>query len=365
MLPISTEFSKLILWVCIGGLLISKLSTRQKEDVLGNKRERWRIGPAILLLIPLIYWCAVRNLGFGDTGFYRDEFMRAPSTLSGISAYMAKQPKDAVFYGFGALIKSLVTTNYKVYFGIVGAIQLLCLGLVYRKYSRDYWMSIFLFVASTDYVGWMFNGTRQFLAAAITFTALPLILNKKYIPAILVILFASRFHQSALLMIPIIFIVQGKAWNKKTLLIALGTLIAVAFIDEFTGFLDSSLQDTQYKNVVSDWQNEFNDDGTNGLRVLVYAIPTIRAFIWKGKVAETDNSLIHLCVNMSVVSTGIYIISMFTSGIFIGRLPIYFSLYNYILLPWEVRHFFKKESRFLVTVCLILFYVAFFIYSYL
>lgn len=363
-MPISFEYAKFILWIIIGGLLLSKLSQRKHIDVLGNRRERWSTSAAILLILPLIYWCANRSIYFGDTEFYHDEFNRAPASLSGISAYVDAQPKDAGFYGFSALIKSLISTDFKTYFAIIGGIQLLCLCLVYRKYSRDYWMSIFLFVASTDYTAWMFNGMRQFLAATVSFTALSFIVRKKYLPAILIALLASRFHQSALLLIPIIFVTQGKAWNKKTLLFALATLVAVAFIDEFTGILDSSLQDTQYKNVVSDWKTG-QDDGTNVLRVLVYAVPTIMAFIWRSKLRETDNPLIHLCVNMSVVSTGIYIVSMFTSGIFIGRLPIYFSLYNYILLPWEIRHFFKKDSRFIVTVCLIAFYLAFYVYSYM
>ncbi len=363
-MPIDFLYVKFLIWIFVGGLLISKLSKRRRETVLGNKRERWTYGAAILFLVPLVYWCTIRSLDVGDTWFYRTTFLEAPSNLSEISAYAKAQSKDAGFFGFGAVIKSLFTTNYKVYFGIVAAIQLLCLGLIYRKYSRDYWLSIFLFVVSTDYTAWMFNGMRQFLAVAVSFTALPFILKKKYIPSILIILLASGSHKSALLLLPVIFIVQGKAWNPQTLLIALVALIAVAYIDEFTGFLDNTLQDTQYKNVVSDW-DALKDDGTNVLRVLVYAVPTIMALIWKKQVREADNALIHLCVNMSVVSTGIYVISMFTSGVYIGRLPIYCSLYNYILLPWEIRHFFKKDSRVFVTACLILFYVAFYTYSYM
>lgn len=363
-MPIDFLYVKFILWVMVGGLLISKLSTRRKVEVLGNRRERWSVPAMLLFIIPLIYWCANRSANFGDTGFYFDEFVRAPSSFSGISAYVASQKKDAWYYGFSAIIKCLISTNPRTYFAVIAAIQLLCLGSVYRKYSRNLWLSIFLFVASTDYTAWMFNGTRQFLAACITFTALPFIAEKKYLPSICIVLLASRFHQSALLMLPVIFIAQGKAWNGKTLLIALCTLVVVAFIDEFTGFLDSSLQDTQYKNVVSDW-NSWDDDGTNILRVLVYAVPTVLAFFFKSKLRGVDNPLVHLCVNMSVISTGIYVISMFTSGIFIGRLPVYFSLYNYILLPWEIRHFFDKSLRAAVTVCTVGFYLAFYLYSYM
>ena len=363
-MPIDFLYVKFILWVFIGGLLISKLSTRRHIDVLGNRRERWSVPAVLIFLLPLIWWCAYRSLDFGDTRFYYDEFRRAPSSLSGLFAYVSSQARDPWYYGFSAIIKSLISSNYHVYFGIIGAVQLFCLGLVYRKYSRNFWLSMFLFVASTDYTAWMFNGARQFLAASIVFVTLPLVVKKKYLPAVLLILLASRFHRSALVALPIIFIVQGRAWNSRTLLVIAATIVAVAFVEEFTGFLDSSLQDTQYENVVTDWTTG-QDDGTNALRVLVYSVPTILAFIWRGVLRETDSPLIHLCVNMSIVSTGVYIVSMFTSGIFIGRLPIYFSLYNYILLPWEIRHFFKKGTRFLVTICTVVFYLAFYIYSYM
>ena len=48
-------------------------------------------------------------------------------------------------------------------------------------------------------------------------------------------------HQSALLMIPFIFIVQGKAWNKNTLLFILAVIVVVVSVGKFTNILDSVL----------------------------------------------------------------------------------------------------------------------------
>ncbi len=355
---------RFIIWMFLGGLLISRLSKRQRVRVLGEKRERWSTTAAILLVIPLIYWAANRPLNYGDSWPYYLSFQNAPSSFSEIGQYAERVQKDKGFYILSALIKCVIGNRYVAYFAIIAAIQLLCLGLIYRKYSRNYWLSIFLFVASTDYTSWLFNGVRQGLAAAVAFAAAGMVIRKKYTPAILLILLASRFHQSALLLIPIIFIVQGKAWNAKTNLVLVFAMLCVLFVGEFTTFLDDAMADTQYENVVSDWTGS-NDDGTNALRVLVYAAPTIMAFMWRRKVRDADNQLINICVNMSIVSTGIYIVSMFTSGIFIGRLPIYMSLYNYILLPWEIRHFFKKDMRMFVSVALVGFYLLFFLYSYM
>lgn len=65
---------------------------------------------------------------------------------------------------------------------------------------------------------------------------------------------------------------------------------------------------------------------------------------------------------MSILSLGIYILSVFTNGIYIGRIPISFSLYNYILLPREIETIFECRSATLIRVrmvCSYMFYMAF------
>lgn len=186
--------------------------------------------------------------------------------------------------------------------------------------------------------------------------------EKKYIHAIIGILIASLFHQSALLVLPFIFIVQGKAWNKKSLLFIFAVIFAVMFADRFTNILDTMLAETQYENVVSDWES-WQDDGTNFLRVLVYCVPTILSLFGLKYIRQDDTPLINLCTNMSIASAGLYVISMFTSGIFIGRLPIYFSLYNYILLPWEINRIFTKQSARIIYIIMVIAYLGFYLYS--
>lgn len=170
-------------------------------------------------------------------------------------------------------------------------------------------------------------------------------------------------HQSALLMIPVIFIIQGKAWNKKTVLCIIACLVALLFVDQFTNIMNSMLAETQYENVVSDYQ-AWNDDGTNPLRVLVYSIPTILSLIGFKFIRAENNAIINLSVGASAIVSGIYIISMMTSGIFLGRLPIYMSLWSQcILLPWEINHLFTTKSARLIKLIAVLCYCVFFFYQ--
>lgn len=357
-----TNYWWLLIWMFTGGLFLKVFASRKRELVGGQIETRWRILPAIIMVMPYIIWAGYRDNNFGDTGAYRRMFSEAPNSLGQMSAYLDEVTKDKGFSAIVVLIKSVLGNSDAVFFLFLAAIQILCVALVFRKYSCDYWFSIFLFIASTDYLSWVHNGMRQFLAVTIIFAATGLILKKRYIPAILIILIAATIHGSALLMLPIIFIIQGKAWNKNTLLCVLASIIVLIFISQFTDILNTLLSDTQYKNVVRDWQS-WEDDGMNPIRVLVYAIPTLLSLFGYKHIKYEDNPVINMTVNASIVSTSIALVATGTSGIFIGRLPIYCSMYSYILLPWEIKHLFRKNMGKTIYAVAIVCYIVFFYYQ--
>lgn len=145
-----------------------------------------------------------------------------------------------------------------------------------------------MFVASTDYMSWMFNGMRQFIAVSITLGAFSYILEKRYVPVIGLILLAATIHGSALLMLPLVFVIQGRAWNRRTLMLIAAVCGAILFMGQFTDVLDNLLAETQYSDIVTNeiWQN---DDGTNLLRVLFYSIPALLA-LWGHRYVEQADS---------------------------------------------------------------------------
>lgn len=351
----------IIAWLAGMAFISGVTSTVQYENVLGKKEIRANWIFAVLIFLPIFIQAAFRG-DVGDSYAYKTMFNSLPDTVDGLIVYLPTVTKDIGFSVLSGVIKIIFGGNTTVYFLILALIQSIILIAVYRKYSTQYLISIFLFVASTDYLSWMFNGIRQFTAVSLIFAATSLIFKKKWIATLLIILLASTIHQSALLMIPMVLIAQGKAWNKRSMLFLLVALIAVMFVDQFTNILDDMMQETQYANMVTDW-NEWGDDGTNALRVLVYSVPTVLSLIGLKYIREENNEVINFCTNMSIISTGLYIISMFTSGVFIGRLPIYASLYNYILLPWELEYMFTEDSKKLLQVIMVGAYLVFFWYQ--
>lgn len=320
-----SQYILVLIWLATLYFISRTINVYKSEVVFGKSEQRVSVGFAILAVIPLIWWTATRDRWFGDTDAYMKSFNNLPSTLGEISSYIVGVEKDKGFSVLSIFIKALVGNNVTLYFLVLATIQAVIIAMVYRKYSSDFIIAMFVFVAATDYLSWMYNGIRQFTAVVLIFAATELMLKKKYVPLIAVILIASTIHGSALIMIPIVFIVQGKPWNKKTMLAIVAFLVAIMFVDNFTNLLDTLLTDTQYTNVVSDWQTG-GDDGTNPLRVLVYSIPTLLSLIGIRYIKAANNPVIDLACNMGILATMLYCLSAVTSGIFIGRLPIYCSL---------------------------------------
>lgn len=353
------QYILVLFWLAFAALLGKTGGMTHREIVLGKEERRATWQYTLVVMMPLILLAGMRSIYFGDTLAYVRSFQSIPSSLQGKWEYaMVTYTKDHGFYLFGAFLSIFLGQHVRYYLLILALIQGYGLMKVYRKYSCDYWFSIFIFVASTDYYSWMYNGIRQFTAVTIILMASGWIFRRRYVKAILAICFASLFHQSALIMIPIIFIVQGKPWNWKTLAVIAVTALIMAYSGVFADTLDTVLADTQYSNVVRDWRYG-QDDGTNPLRVLVYSVPTILSLFCRRKIRQSGDRVVQVACNMGIVSTALYLVSMVTSGIFIGRLPIYCSLYaNGILLPWELKNVYGRQMRSMAIVCyLVFFYV--------
>ena len=172
----------------------------------------------------------------------------------------------------------------------------------------------------------------------------------------------ATIHKSAFILIPMYFIAQGEPWNKRTLIFIGCIVLAMLFTSKFTSLLTDVVEQTDYAGSVNEFKN--TDDGTNPIRILVESIPIILAFIYRDKIKNKLTPIIKLSINMSLIASGLYIISKIaSSGILLGRLPIYFSMYNLILLPWLLKNIFEKREKDLIYYIMIICYLVYFYYQ--
>lgn len=349
----------MIFWVSCWGIISSCYS---KEVYIGNGRyeERSTFTWAFVTFSVIIFFIGLRS-GVADTPTYIDMFDSYPTAYNEIRENFFNGDRDLGFKLLAIIIKKFVSTDFHIWLIFLAIVSGMFTMIPLQKYSCNYKVSVFLFMASCQFT-WLLNGMRQYLAATIMFMCTGLMLRKKTFTYILVALIASTIHKTALILIPMYFIVNGEAWNKKTNMFMILIIIAILLADQFTNVLNAVVADTSYGEAMKSMQE--TDDGTNIIRIIVEAVPTIIAFIYKDKIKKKATPIINLSINMSVISTGLYIISKIAkSGIMLGRLPIYFSLYNLILLPWLIRNIFNKKERPFIYYSMIICYLLFFYYQ--
>lgn len=261
-----------------------------------------------------------------------------------------KSQKDMGFGILQMLLKKISNDPQILIFTTAMVTNVLIVMVLY-KYSRLFELSTFVYITGGLHLVSM-NGIRQVLAAAIIFTATKYLLNGNFVKYSLIVLIASTFHQSALILLPIYFLVRTKAWTKSTLAWLSFSVIVVLGFGQFTSFLFSALQDTQY----SDYSN-FNEGGASVIRVAVSAAPLFIAYLGKDKLRKLFPKSDYI-VNMALLGLVFMIIS--TQQWIFARISIYFSLYQLILISWLIELFSEKDQKLLYYSILILFFVFYF-----
>ena len=356
-----TIYVFMLIWVIIFGILAnatSKTVCVDSENMIYEQRVNLFF--ALITFSVIIFFASLRS-SVADTGAYISMFKSYPSDLSQIDGLLNGVAKR--YPGFLVLTVLLrkFTSDYNVWFTIIAVISGICVMIPLYKYSSNFGVSAFLFMASCQF-SWMFNGMRQFLVASIIFACTGLVLRRKFIPYAIIVCILSTIHISALILIPMYFIVTGEPWNKRTMLFIGAIILAILFTSKFTGMLEDVVENTDYATSMEEFKE--SDDGTSIMRIAVESVPVIIAFVYRNRIKDKLTPIIKLSINMSLVASGLYVISKIArSGIMLGRLPIYFSMYNLILLPWLIKNIFNKEEKRLVYYLMIVLYIAFFYYQ--
>lgn len=328
-------------------------NTKVFIDVNGetyNKTEPNKILFSLVIIV-LIILSGLRS-SVGDTGFYMYSYKTFIVEFSQIFTY-----RDWGFNLFQLLLKKM-SVHPQFFLIATSFITITLIMITLYKYSRPLSYGVFLFIAGGSYLSTM-NGLRQFMVAAIIFSCMGLIIKNKKWTFFILILLLSTIHNSALIMIPVYFIVRQEAWSKKVIIfiiISIGLFIGFSSI---FGMFSSLLETTQYGLYVE----TFGTDafaGANVLRVIVAAVPVVLAFIYKDKLNEILEHY-NIFVNFSILN---FLVILFASYNWIfARLEMYFGLYNLILLPAIFLYCFDSKTKSLLGYISVVCYLVFFYFD--
>ncbi len=320
----------LALWIALLGVVCRR---RQRIDKY-TRMPVYRATKmhAFLAMAPIVFFIGLRSAG-ADTHAYISMYQSLPTGADEFFQTLAEGDSEYGFKAFGIFIKTFISSDYHVYLFIIALISGYATVSTLYRFSEDFFVSILLFMLAGTFT-YMINGIRQYMAVSMVFMGIRFILDRKMIRYFLLVLVMSTFHTSALIMIPMYFFTTGPAWNRKTVFALVCCILVIFFTSEFTDLLGSALEETKYSGITDKFEE---DDGASPLRAVIAAVPPVIAFVNRSKVRQLKNPTMNLCINMSIMGLGISIIAVVTSGIYIGRLPIYFSVCNLILLPWLIR----------------------------
>jgi transmembrane protein EpsG len=295
-------------------------------------------------LVCLVLISGLRGSSIGDTGAYKHSYIINNFTWD----YVVSQ-KD-IGFGILQMILKHFSNNPQLMLFITALITNMLVMVGLYKYSRMIDLSIFVYITSGFFITSM-NGIRQSLAAAIVFAATKFLIEGKFFKYSLVVLLASSFHQTALILLPVYFIVRRKAWTKTTLFLILITILIVIGFNQFSTILFSAIQDTQYGGY-----KDFSEGGANIIRVAVEGAPLILAFLGREKLRKIMPHSDYI-INLALISLIFMIIS--TQNWIFARFSLYLSLYQFILIGWVVKLFKDSNQRFiyfLIVVCYLLYH---------
>lgn len=320
-----------------------------------GKRYKELLLPWALVFGYVAFLAAMRS-NVNDTHAYIVSFQRLETSWQRFFEQISLiGEKDWAFDAVSILFKKFISDNYHLWMAFYAIIESIAFCYVLRRNSVSLLDSSYFFFCSTLYYNY-FSMMRQWFAVSVIFWASKFIKENKFIYYCIICVIVAQFHSSAYFMIPVYFIVRGKAWSKKQVgLISLFSA-AILFLNPILKMMEEGLSGTTYDYAVSAMSSS---SGSSGVRILIALVPVALAFIFK---EEITDDMINICVNMSLLNLLLNVLATFTSGLYVVRLATYFSVYNMVLYPYLLNVCLKDSWRIVKPIFYII-YFFFYIYQ--
>ncbi|MCR5484738.1 MAG: EpsG family protein [Clostridiales bacterium] len=320
--------------------IMGKTYGRGKRGGIGQPKPNFIVGYAIPVIIFSIF-SGLRNT-IGDT----DAYIWSYELLTYEEAAETKlQIKGGMMLDFLQAVAKRNGLDFQVIL-IFGAF-LSCMGALYviYEYACPYELGVVLFVL-TGYYTFSMNGLRQYMASGILMLGVKYFLSTKRIDFFKFLIFvfiAWTFHSTAIVMIPIYFIIRRKSWSLSTILLLVGTVGVTLMANALLPALFNVLEDTSYEHYATGgWFTSGEEAGSNIIRIFVLIVPLVLAYLYREKLAVLGR-LGNIVVNISIINLCFYIVSLY-NWIF-ARFAVYTSVYAIVLITWLVSFGFDRDQE--------------------
>ena len=244
--------------------LVSRINRSSKKPLF--------IGTFLVALIFIVI-SGCRS-GIGDTTMYTHLY----------EMIIENTYKDGYEKGFIFFLNFLATISQDPQFMII-VTSVITHGInifVMANYSSYFELEVYMYIASGFFLTSM-NGIRQAMATAIVFLGTVFLVKRKFIPYTFLVLIASTLHTSAIIMIPVYFIVNNDLWAKHFNVIVMAGIFIIVFGGVISSILFRILASTRYGSY-----DTFEEGGANIIRAAVAFVPVLFAYLQKYNLKKSE-----------------------------------------------------------------------------
>ena len=268
-----------------------------------------------------------------------------------VNGYVVTEP------GFNALVKVIYTLMggefYVAVFAFFGFVTPLLFLYIFRKTSKDFFMSMFLFMTLGIYFR-TFNTVRYYFVLAVALFSLSLVAKKKYIAFVLFILLAATFHKSVLFVIPVYLVAAyiGKKYHYYLMMLLSCLLFVGKDVVMWVALkLYPSYQNTEF---VESTGNIFS----NLPGIIQCVLVLVLGLIFYEKTIQNDD-INRICFNLNIMA-----VLLLTCGYYIpllSRFTYYLTIPHLLLIPGIIAGMDAGKKKYLVIGLTVIICVIYFL----
>lgn len=279
-----------------------------------------------------------------------------PVYMLNYSGYKSASIADLRYAGIYLIAKlsSILYDDYSTWFFLMSLFTIGGAMYAMYKYSSIVPLSVLLYL----FLGcWhnSFNVVKQCAAVTVLILGQGFLYEKKFVGWSIVCVLAASFHISALLMIPVYFLViRDIDWKQILLMLSVTVFVSVSY-DKLMGLMAGlKNMDTVDASVSVTTRN------VNILRVLVSFAPVLlMCFFYQGR--DKADVRFTVLANMSMLNAFLYLANR--KSVYLTRFCLYTDVFNVFFIPYMISGSkYKTNKEIITTVCCVL-YMAFWLYD--
>jgi len=279
----------------------------------------------ILIISQFILFHGLRHYSVGvDSVRYYQRFLQAANIDSFKEIFSLHRFEPLYTLLEGTI--GIFTDNYTIFFLGTSLLIFIPVGIFIYKYSNNYFMSIFLFIV-LGYFDFSMNVVRQSIAMSISLIGYKYAKEKKFLKFLLIVLIASLFHYSAVVIFPIYFLTNLKPRREYIYSIGILLVALTAFNNQIAQFIHSFY----YKYVVTTYVPDHDITGSIGMTgIFMLAIIILGYLIQNPLSRNVDQKSRGL---FYIIVTSFLLHSLSTYSYMFKRLSMYYLIYMIIYIP--------------------------------